>query len=133
MSSSAKKTPAMGALNVAEIPAAVPQATSRRNRFSDTCSTCPIEEPSAEPICTIGPSRPTDPPAPMQIAEASDLTDGHLRTDLSAPLGDGEHDFGDAMSSSFRREELDQWAVDEATDNGRENDEIDAEPRHVRD
>ena len=32
--------------------------------------------PSAEPIWTIGPSRPTDPPEPMQIADASDFTTG---------------------------------------------------------
>ena len=31
-------------------------------------------EPNAAPIWTIGPSRPTEPPVPMQIAEASDLT-----------------------------------------------------------
>ena len=31
-------------------------------------------EPRAEPICTIGPSRPTDPPTPMQMADARDLT-----------------------------------------------------------
>ena len=34
----------------------------------------PIVEPKVEPICTIGPSRPTEPPVPMQIAEASDFT-----------------------------------------------------------
>jgi hypothetical protein len=31
-------------------------------------------EPSAEPICTIGPSRPTDPPQPIHNADANDLT-----------------------------------------------------------
>ncbi len=30
-------------------------------------------DPSAEPIWTIGPSRPTDPPEPMQTPEASIL------------------------------------------------------------
>ena len=34
----------------------------------------PTVDPSADPICTIGPSRPTDPPPPMQSAEASDFT-----------------------------------------------------------
>lgn len=38
----------------------------------------PSVEPSAEPICTIGPSRPTDPPDPMVSAEASDLTTATL-------------------------------------------------------
>ena len=44
-------------------------------------------EASAEPICTIGPSRPTDPPTPMQIAEASALTIvtcGRIRPPFSA-------------------------------------------------
>jgi hypothetical protein len=43
--------------------------------------------PSAEPICTIGPSRPTEPPAPMHSAEASDLitaTGGAIRPPRSA-------------------------------------------------
>ena len=31
-------------------------------------------EPKAVPICTMGPSRPTEPPEPMDIAEASDFT-----------------------------------------------------------
>ena len=36
MISRAKNTPATGALNVAEIPPAAPQATRRRSRLSDT-------------------------------------------------------------------------------------------------
>jgi hypothetical protein len=68
-SSSAKSTPAIGALKVA-----APQATSSFRRGSATRNRCPSEDPSAEPICTIGPSRPTDPPPPMQIADASDFT-----------------------------------------------------------
>jgi hypothetical protein len=40
----------------------------------DTPRICPIVEPSAEPICTIGPSRPTDPPEPIEMAEASAFT-----------------------------------------------------------
>ena len=31
-------------------------------------------EPRAEPIWTMGPSRPTEPPVPMEIAEARALT-----------------------------------------------------------
>ena len=41
----------------------------------------------AEPICTIGPSRPTEPPAPMHSAEARALTTatwGRIRPPLSA-------------------------------------------------
>jgi hypothetical protein len=74
ISSSAKNTPAIGALNVAEIPPAAPHATSRRSCQSGAPTVCPSTDPSADPICTIGPSRPTEPPEPMQIADASDLT-----------------------------------------------------------
>ena len=74
ISSMAKNTPASGALNVAAMPPAAPQATSTRIRPSGTLSAEPSVEPRAEPICTIGPSRPTEPPPPMHSAEASDLT-----------------------------------------------------------
>ncbi len=74
ISSIAKNTPASGALNVAAMPPAAPQATSTRIRSSLTRTTRPSVEPSAEPICTIGPSRPTDPPPPMHSADASALT-----------------------------------------------------------
>jgi len=73
-SSRAKNTPAIGALNVAAIPPAAPQATSARTRDSGSLRVCASQDPRAEPICTIGPSRPTDPPEPIQIAEASALT-----------------------------------------------------------
>ncbi len=87
ISSSPKKTPAIGALKVAEMPPAAPQATSTRSRDSATRASWPIVEPSAEPIWTIGPSRPTEPPEPMQSAEASDLitaTCGRMRPPRSA-------------------------------------------------
>ena len=87
MISTPKNTPVIGALNVAEIPPAAPQATRIRSRFSGIRTHWPRLEASAEPICTIGPSRPTDPPAPMQMAEATDLTAatwGRIRPPFSA-------------------------------------------------
>ena len=74
MSSIAKKTPASGALKVAAIPPAAPQATSTFILGSGTRTTRPRVEPRAEPICTMGPSRPTEPPPPMHRAEASAFT-----------------------------------------------------------
>ena len=47
----------------------------------------PRLEPSAEPICTIGPSRPTEPPPPMHTALARALTAatrGRIRPPCSA-------------------------------------------------
>ena len=87
ISSTAKNTPVMGALNVAEIPPAAPQATSTRSRFSGIRTHWPRLDASAAPICTIGPSRPTEPPVPMHSAEASALTTvtwGRMRPPFSA-------------------------------------------------
>ena len=82
MISKAKRTPATGALNVAAIPPPAPQATNMRTRSSDIRSACPMVDPRAEPIWTIGPSRPADPPVPMQMDEANALittTTGRIR------------------------------------------------------
>ena len=73
MTSPAKSAPAMGALKVAEMPAAAPQPTRVRIWAVLSFSSCPTDEPNAEPIWTIGPSRPTEPPVPMESAEASAL------------------------------------------------------------
>lgn len=60
------------------MPPAAPQATSSFIWPSVTFVTRPRVEPRAEPIWTIGPSRPTDPPEPMVRAEASVLTTATL-------------------------------------------------------
>ena len=74
MISAAKIAPAIGALKVAEMPAAAPQPTSVRTPAAFSRSFCPMVEPKAEPIWTIGPSRPTEPPVPIESAEASAFT-----------------------------------------------------------
>ena len=82
-----KNNPVSGALNVAEIPPAAPQATITRSRPSLMRTSCPSVEARAEPICTIGPSRPTDPPPPMHSADANALTPvtaGRMRPPFSA-------------------------------------------------
>lgn len=56
------------------MPPAAPHATSSFSRSSESPVMRPRVEPSAEPICTIGPSRPTEPPEPMVSAEASVFT-----------------------------------------------------------
>ena len=87
MISTPKNTPVTGALKVAEMPPAAPQATRIRSRFSGIRTHWPRLEAIAEPICTIGPSRPTDPPVPMHSAEAralTTLTCGRIRPPLSA-------------------------------------------------
>jgi hypothetical protein len=67
--STPKKTPVIGALNVAEMPPAAPQATMIRSRFSGSRTHCPMLEASAEPIWTIGPSRPAAMPPPARVRQ----------------------------------------------------------------
>ena len=58
-----------------------------RSRVSDTRTNWPRLEAKADPIWTIRPSRPTEPPEPMQIADASaftTVTGGRMRPPFSA-------------------------------------------------
>jgi len=74
MTSTAKRAPAIGALKVAPIPAPAPAATRVRIPLTLILNNCPIEEARLALIWTIGPSRPVDPPEPIQIDEARALT-----------------------------------------------------------
>ena len=71
--SSAKNVPAIGVLNVAEIPPAAAAATIRTS-MSDGCFvTRPIVDASEAAIRTIGPSRPAAPPPPSVNPVATSL------------------------------------------------------------
>lgn len=72
-SSAAKRTPPIGVLKVAAMPAPAPAAIRVVRCQAGMRSHCPTVEPKAEPIWMIGPSRPTEPPLPIESAEASDL------------------------------------------------------------
>ncbi len=85
--STAKSAPAIGALKVAAIPAAAPQPTRVLCRMWGALSICARLEPMDEPIWTIGPSRPTEPPEPIEMPEARIFTKatlGRMRPPLSA-------------------------------------------------
>ena len=69
--SSAKNTPAIGALNVPAMPPAAPAATSSARFCSVSRSAWPTTDPTAAPRNTIGPCRPTDPPDPIVSAAAT--------------------------------------------------------------
>ena len=92
----------------------------------------PSVEPSAAPICTIGPSRPTEPPPPMQSAEASALTPRHLGSDAATPASDGEHHLGHAVPARLAGEQVDQRAVEQTGHDRRGDDEVAARPGDVR-
>ena len=72
--STAKSTPPIGVLKVAAIPAPPPAATNVASCHRDAPANLPPAEATAAPIWMIGPSRPTEPPLPMESADASDLT-----------------------------------------------------------
>ena len=74
MTSSAKTAPARGAWNVAAMPAADPHEASRTTRETGMCSHDAMVDPSDAPTCTIGPSRPAEPPEPIVRAEARIFT-----------------------------------------------------------
>lgn len=65
--------PAIGALNVAEMAAAAPLPTRILSRSPENLNKDPITELTGALMCTIGPSRPTEQPDPMQIADAKAL------------------------------------------------------------
>ena len=64
----------MGVLNVAAMPAPPPAATSVASCQREARARRPAEDANAAPIWMIGPSRPTEPPLPIEIADANDLT-----------------------------------------------------------
>ena len=65
-----KSIPAMGARNTPAIPAAAPHPTNIMRILGDRRKACPMFDPMALPVKTIGPSAPTDPPKPMVTEEA---------------------------------------------------------------
>jgi hypothetical protein len=71
MISTAKSAPAIGPLKVAAIPAAAPQPTRVRSWRGGAFNKRPSQDAAAAPIWTIGPSRPTEPPDPIVIADTS--------------------------------------------------------------
>jgi len=60
--SKAKMTPAMGLLKTAEMPAAAPHAMKRLRKRGWARSSLATLEPIAEPVSTMGASRPAEPP-----------------------------------------------------------------------
>ena len=70
ISSTAKTMPPIGVLNVAAMPPPVPAAISRARCRAGIATSCPSVEPKAAPTWMIGPSRPTEPPLPLNAANS---------------------------------------------------------------
>ena len=116
--SSEKIAPAIGALKVAATPAAAPQATMVRTFFVASRAHCPMVEPIAAPIWTIGPSRPAVPPKPMVIDEAMTFTPTTRGRILPPRRGQGRHHFGYAVPLRFLSKTVDQGADEQPADGG---------------
>lgn len=70
MISATKKEPASGAKYAEAMPAAAPQATSRRSCGGEKRRQRPRNDANIAESCTIGPSRPIDPPEPIEKSAA---------------------------------------------------------------
>ncbi len=57
-------------LNVAAMPPPVPAAISRARCRTGMTTSCLSVEPKAAPTWMIGPSRPTEPPLPLNAANS---------------------------------------------------------------
>jgi hypothetical protein len=69
--SSAKNAPAIGVSKLAATPAAPPAAINARDSAGLASKNETIRPAMAEPICTVGPSRPPESPAPTATAAPS--------------------------------------------------------------
>ncbi len=56
------------------MPAATPDTIRMRRSCGVTRRMPPASEPSAPPICMVGPSRPPEPPVPSVSSEATAFT-----------------------------------------------------------
>ena len=120
ISSSAKNTPAIGALNVAEIPPAAPHATSRRSWDSEHPQQLPGHRPQR------GADLHDRALAPDRTARADTqrrgerLHDRHLRAHPAAEPVDREHHLRHAVPARLRREAAHQRPVDQPAHDRRE-------------
>jgi hypothetical protein len=71
ISSRAKKAPASGALNAAEMPAAVPAPTSTVTRSGEKRNRRASPDPMVAPSTATGPSLPAEAPPPIVSALAA--------------------------------------------------------------
>ena len=84
-SSTASRTDASGAANVADMPAAAPATSSVFRSALVRWKNCAMSDPIAPPVMMIGPSAPNGPPDPIEIADEigfSSATFGSTRLPL---------------------------------------------------
>ena len=131
MISIAKNTPASGALKVAAIPPAAPQATSSRTaaRRAAQLGQRGAEGRSDLHDRALAPDRPAAADAQRR---GQCLDDRDLRADPAAVAGHRDHHFGNAVPAGLPGEPVDQRPVEQPGDDGRQHDEPRAEPRHMR-
>ena len=132
MSSIAKNTPASGALNVAAIPPAAPQATSSLIRRSSSFTSCPSDGPEGGADLHDR-SFPADRSAAADAQRRGDRLDHRdLGADAAAVAGDRDHHLGHAVAAGLAGEAVDQRPVEDAGDDRGEQDEPVTQRRQVR-
>jgi len=72
-SSSVKVTAAMGALNAAAMPAAMPTEAIRREFLGPSRASRESMLLTPAQTCTVGPSRPSEAPEPIWMAQRTNL------------------------------------------------------------
>jgi anti-sigma factor RsiW len=105
-------------LKVAAIPPPAQRATRPRSRLSGIRIHWPRFEARAEPICTTGPSRPTEPPASVHRAEATASTPAtwfRIRPPFSATA---VITFGHPVAAGLASEAVDRRAVEQSATTG---------------
>ena len=111
--SNPKNSPVIGALNVAEIPPAAPQATITRSRALAHPHQLPERGGERRADLDDRPLAADRPAAADAQRRRQRLDDRHRRADPPAVLGDREHHLGDAVPARLAREALDQRPVEE--------------------
>ena len=132
MSSIAKNTPASGALNVAAMPPAAPQATSTRIRGSATWRSRPSVEPERRADLHDRALAADRTAAADAQRRRQRLHPGDLRGDPPTAARDGIHHLGHPVPARLAGEEVHQRPVQQPRDDRREDHELAAQPRQMR-
>ena len=129
----ANSTPPSGVLKVAAMPAPAPAESRVIFWPGERPSAREKDDPSAEPIWMIGPSRPTDAPRPDRKRGGERLDDRDDAANVAALVVDGVHHLRDAVTLGFGREALHEKDDDKAAEDRRQDDPVSEPARPFED
>ena len=131
MISTPKNTPVMGALKVAEMPPAAPQATRIRSLFSGIRIHWPRPGSQRGPDLHDRAFASHRPPGADGDGRGDRFDRADLGPDPAAVLGDGQHHLGNAVAAGLAGVTVDQGTVDDAADDRDDHEEAQAQPGQV--